>query len=92
MDRPSIRRPCGGTHTGLDSRQCHVTVQVLKGAQRVYLPIFWVGLLKVNAPGWRARLQKFISSLDKRCGRSLGATAVTSTYWNCIQIYNLLYF
>ena len=56
-----------------------MTVQELKGAQRVYLPIFWVGLLKVNAPGWRARLQKFISGLDKRCDRLLGATAVILT-------------
>lgn len=43
-------------------------LQQFKDAHRVYLPVYWVGLVKDGPDGWRAALQKFIRALDTRCG------------------------
>ncbi len=43
-------------------------LQQFKDADRVYLPVYWVGLVRDGPDGWRAALQKFIRTLDTRCG------------------------
>lgn len=47
-------------------------LQQFKDADRIYLPIFWVGLVKDGPDGWRAALQKLIAKLDTRCDRVHG--------------------
>lgn len=50
----------------------------------MYLPVYWVGLVRDGPDGWRAALQKFIRALDTRCG---GQPILPAVF--CLQSRNM---